>query len=250
MTVDKNKKKALDAEITNALLDDFDKFEHFAMTYWKQIGAFAVAVVVGVALWVMISDSRKETERKINDEICNAKTEAEIIEVVKKYPAYAAANYARLRLAKIYLEKKMYDKAYEEFKLLRKSDIPREMTWRISMDEAYALELEDKKTSAAEKFAAMAADPSLPDDLRCEANYAAGRLYFVLKQNDKARKYLTKASKIRPAINNKDAIFWASQAKFMLIRLTESPEKAAVKPVAAKKAVSKAVAAEKTKPKK
>ena len=35
----------IDAEITNVLLDDFDKFEHFAMTYWKQIGGLAVAIV-------------------------------------------------------------------------------------------------------------------------------------------------------------------------------------------------------------
>lgn len=245
MAVDKNKKKALDAEITDALLDDFDKFEHFAISYWKQIGAVAVAIVVGVALWVMISDSRKATERRINDEICNAKTEAEILAVVKKYPTYPAANYARLRLAKTYLEEKKYDKAYEQFKLLRSSDIPREMAWRISMDEAYALELEGKKTNAAEKFAVMADDPSLPDGLRCEANYAAGRLYTGLKQNDKAVKYLTKASKIRPALNSQASMFWVSQAKFMLIRLEKSSEKTVAKPAPAKK-----VAIKKIKPKK
>jgi len=246
MAVDKNKKKALDAEITDALLDDFDKFEHFAVTYWKQIGAVAIAIVVGVALWVMISDSRKATERRINDEICNAKTETEIIAVIKKYPAYPAANYARLRLAKIYLEGKKYDKAYAQFKLLRSSDIPREMTWRINLDEAYALELEGKETSAAEKFAVMAADPSLPDGLRCEANYAAGRLYSVLKQNDKAVKYLTKASKIRPAVNNQAAAFWVSQAKFMLIRLEKSPEKTIEK----KAHVTKTAVKKEVKPKK
>jgi tetratricopeptide (TPR) repeat protein len=233
MAVDKNKKKALDAEITDALLDDFDKFEHFAITYWKQIGAVALLIVVGVALWVMVSDSRKATERRINDEICNAKTEAEIIAVVKKYPTFPAASYARLRLAKIYLEEKKYAKAYEQFKILRSSDVPREMTWRINLDEAYALELEGKKTEAAGKFGVMAADPSLPDGLRCEANYAAGRLYAALKQNDKARKYLTKASRIRPAVNNQAAMFWVSQAKFILIRL-EPPKKAAVKKITAK----------------
>lgn len=239
MAVDKNKKKAMDAEITDALLDDFDKFEHFAMTYWKQIGGLAVAIVVGVALWVMISDSRKATERKINDAICNAKTEAEILKVVKEYPTYNAANYARLRLAKIYLNKKKYDKAYEQFKLLRASNIPREMAWRISMDEAYAMELEGKKPAAAEKFVAMGVDPSMPDGFRCEANYAAGRLYTSLKQKDKARKYLTKASRIRPAINNQASIFWVSQAKFMLIRLAEAPKKAVAKPVVAKKIKAK-----------
>lgn len=241
MAVDKNKKKALDAEITNVLLDDFDKFEYFATTYWKQIGAVAAAIVVGVALWVMISDSRKATERRINDEICNAKTEAEIIAVVKKYPTYPAANYARMRLAKTYLEGKNYSKAYEQFKILRSAEIPREMSWRINLDEAYALELEGKKAEAAGKFAVMAADPSLPDGLRCEANYAAGRLYAALKQNDKARKYLTKASKISPAANSQASMFWVSQAKFILISLGEETKKAAVKPVAASKVLPKVV---------
>lgn len=235
MAVDKNKKKAMDAEITDALLDDFDKFEHFAMTYWKQIGGLAALIVVGVALWVMISDSRKATERKINDAICNAKTEAEILKVVKEYPTYGASNYARLRLAKIYLSEKKYAKAYEQFKLLKASNIPPEMSWRISMDEAYAIELEGKKATAAEKFATMGVDPSMPDGFRCEANYAAGRLYTSLKQNDKARKYLTKASRIRPAVNDQSSNFWVSQAKFMLIRLTEAPKKVAAKKAKAKK---------------
>ena len=235
MTVDKNKKKALDAEISDALLDDFDKFEHFATTYWKQIGGIAVAIVIGVALWVMVNDSRKASERKINDAICNAKSEAEIIKLVEKYPAYSAANYARLRLAKMYLNEKKYDKAYTQFKLLRASNIPREMIWRISLDEAYALELEGKKTAAATKFAKLGTDSSLPDGFRCEANYGAGRLYAGLKDNEKARKYLTKASKIRPGINNQTSVFWVSQAKFMLIGLAEVPKKVAAKPVLAKK---------------
>ena len=249
MAVDKNKKKAMDAEITDALLDDFDKFEHFAMTYWKQIGGLAAAIVVGVALWVMISDSRKATERRINDAICNAKTEAEILKVVKEYPTYNASNYARLRLAKIFLNEKKYDKAYEQFKLLKASSITPELSWRISMDEAYAMELEGKKTAAAERFAAMGVDPSMPDGFRCEANYAAGRLYTGLKQKDKARKYLTKASKARLAVNDQSSSFWVSQAKFMLIRLTEAPKKVTAKP-AAKKAGKKAVVAKKAKAKK
>lgn len=235
MAVDKNKKKALDAEITGALLDDFDKFEHFATTYWKQIAGVAVAVVVGVALWVMISDSRKASERKINDAISNAGTESEIIKVLKEYPAYPAANYARLRLSKMYLKEKKYAKAYEQFKLLRASDIPREMTWRIDLNEAYALELEGEKTTAAAKFAELGADFSLPDGFRCEANYGAGRLYTALKKNDKARKYLTKACKLRPGINNQTSTFWVSQAKFMLLRLTKAPKKVVAKPVPAKK---------------
>jgi tetratricopeptide (TPR) repeat protein len=239
MAVDKNKKKAMDAEITGVLLDDFDKFEHFAVTYWKQIGGLAVAIVVGVALWVMISDSRKATERRINDEICNAKTESEIIKIVKEYPGYGATHYARLRLAKIYLTEKKYDKAYEQFTLLRVSKIPREMTWRISLDEAYALELEGKKATAAEKFVKIGSDPSLPEDIRCEANYTAGRLYADLKKKDKARKYLTKASKIKPGINNQTAILWVSQAKFMLIRLAKPPQKIVAPKAPAKKAPAK-----------
>ena len=225
MAVNKNNKKAMDTEITNALLDDFDKFEHFAMTYWKQIGALAVLIVIAVALWVYVSDSQKETERRINNEICNAKTEATILKVVQEYPAYPAANYARLRLAKIYIGEKKYDKAYEQFKVLRESNIPNEMTWRISLDEAYALEVEGKKSSAAAAFAAMGANPGLPDGYRCEANYSAGRIYCGLKENDKARKYLTKASKVRPNMDRQASNFWVSQAKFMLIRLTKAPAK-------------------------
>lgn len=235
MAVDKNKKKALDAEISNALLDDFDKFEHFAMSYWKQIASVAVAVVIGVALWVIISDARKTADRKANNAICNAKTEAEIIKLVKEYNDYPAANYARLRLAKIYLGEKKYAKAYEQFKLLRASDIPREMTWRINLDEAYALELEAKKEAAAAKFAAIGADPSLPSGFRCEANYGAGRIYSGLKKIGKARKYFTKASRIRPGMYNQATVFWVEQAKFMLLGLPGASKTIPAKTVVPKK---------------
>jgi tetratricopeptide (TPR) repeat protein len=224
MAVDKNKKKSLDAEITDALLDDFDKFEHFATTYWKHIAGLAAAVVVGVALYVIITDTRAASKRKINDAICNAKTEAEITEILKKYPEYPAANYARLRLAKSYLKEKKYDKAYEQFNILNKSDIPREMAWRIGLDEAYALELEGKKDAAAAKFAAIGSDSAFPDTLRREANYSAGRIYAGLKQNDKAYKYLEKACMGKASVNN----VWTIHAKFLLIRIGRPVSKAAM----------------------
>ena len=223
MAVDKNKKKSLDAEITDALLDDFDKFEHFAATYWKHIAGVAVAIVIAVALYVAITDAREASQRKINDAICNAKTETEILEVLKQYPDSPAANYARLRLVKGYLKEKKYDKAYEQFKILNSSDIPREMAWRIGLDEAYALELEGKKKDAAAKFAAMGSDSGFPEDLRREANYGAGRIYAALKQNDKAYKYLEKACLGKPRMNN----IWVTQAKFMLVRIDKPAPKAA-----------------------
>ncbi|MDD5697136.1 MAG: hypothetical protein PHH77_00835 [Victivallaceae bacterium] len=225
MAVDKNKKKALDAEITDALLDDFDKFEHFATTYWKQIAGVAAAIVIGVALWVVIADARKTAEKQANDAICNARTEKELLSVIKAYPGYPAANDARLRLAKLYLNEKKYDRVYEQFRALRASDLPREMVWRINLDEAYTLELEGKKEAAAAKFAAVGADVSLPDELGCEAHYGAGRLYFELKKNNEARKYLNRASVIKPGMYNQAAVFWVSQAKFILVRLPESSQK-------------------------
>jgi hypothetical protein len=230
MTGNKKNKKALDAEITNALLDDFDKFEHFAANYWKQFAGVAIAIVITVALWVMISDARKASERKINDTLCNAKSETEIIAAIKKHANYPATHYARLRLAKIYLNEKKYDKAYEQFKLLRASNIPREMTWRIALDEAYALELEGKKPMAAAKFASLGSDYSLPDGFRGEANYSAGRLYLDLKETEKARKYLSKVAKVQAGgINSQATEFWRAQAKFMLIRLAKPSKTPATK---------------------
>ena len=223
MAVDKNKKKSMDAEITDALLDDFDKFEHFAATYWKHIAGVAVAIVVAVALYVIITDAREASQRKVNDTICDAKTESEILEVLKQYPDYPAANYARLRLAKSYLKDKKYEKAYEQFKILNSSDIPREMAWRIGLDEAYAIELEGKKEAAAAKFAAMGADSAFPEALRREANYGAGRIYAELKQNDKAYKYLEKACMGKAAMSN----IWVIQAKFLLVRI-DQPSKTTV----------------------
>lgn len=232
MAADKNKKKALDAEITDALLDDFDKFEHFAVSYWKQIAGLAAAVVIGVTLWVVIADIRKTDRKRADDAICNARTEKELLAAIKTYPGYPAVNDARLRLAKIYLDGKKYDRAHEQFSALLASDIPREMVWRVNLNDAYALELEGKKEAAAARFAVIGADGAMPDELSGEANYGAGRLYFVLKQHDLARKYLARASAIRPGQYNQAAFFWSSQAKFILFRLPEPQKKIPVRPAA------------------
>jgi predicted negative regulator of RcsB-dependent stress response len=219
MVKDKDK-KTLDAEITNALLDDFDKFEHFASTYWKQIALTAVGIVVAVAVFFSIKAMRDNAMKNANDALADAKTETELIATLKKYPDYKASNFARLRLARIYLGEKKFDKAFEQFKKLVASDIPEEMRWRIRLDEGYALELQGKFKEAAAKLAAMGRESFLPEAFRCEANYSAGRIYAQQNDLKNAEKCLAKAKNAKMSKKSMagDAAveFWQRQAKFML----------------------------------
>ncbi|MCP3967080.1 MAG: tetratricopeptide repeat protein [Lentisphaerae bacterium] len=246
MAIDKKKKKAIDAQISGELFDDFDRFEHFLTNYWRHIVAVAIIVVIGVSVWVTVREVNKSADRKAKNAFANAKTETEVIEALKTYGKYKAANFARLKLAKIYISEKKFDKAHEQFKMLAASDAPKEMVWRSKMDEAYTFELEGKKLDAAKAFAKIGEGSFLPDTFRAEANYSAGRIYAQSGDLKNAEKYLTKSAnttKMAPATQAGMAVdFWQGQAKFML-GMVKGGELEAVKAQIAPKAPVKDKAA-------
>ncbi|QSH41113.1 tetratricopeptide repeat protein [Lentisphaerota bacterium ZTH] len=220
MAMDKKKKKAINAQISSELFDDFDRFEHFLSNYWRQLVAAAVIIVIAVGVWVTVREVHKAADRKAKNAFANATTEEEVIKALKTYGKYKAANFARLKLARIYISQKKFDKAHEQFKMLTGSDAPKEMIWRARMDEAYTLELEGKKLEAAKAFARIGEGGLLPDTFRAEANYSAGRIYAQTGDLKNAEKYLAKSAKtagMTPATQAGMAVdFWQGQAKFML----------------------------------
>lgn len=236
-------KKALDAEISTSLMDDFDRFEHLAITYWKQILWSSVLIVVGVAAVFSFLAWQASADKQAADVLANAKTEQEILKAVQEYGSNKAARYARLRLAGMYIEQKQFDKAFEQFKLVAASGAPDEMLWQTRLAEAYALELAGRFQDAVERFAEIGRDSFLPEAFRCEANYSAGRISIQLKDTKNAEKYLLKAKNAMVAVRGQQpdfaVDFWQRQSKFMLNMLNSNGTVAvpAVKPVAGAQAV-------------
>jgi hypothetical protein len=228
-------KKAIDAEITSTVFDDFEKFEFFFVTYWKQIIYFCIAIILGVALvgsffaWQKITDSKAaelfaQAQSGSNAADGEKGMALKILAALKQYPSEPAAFGARLRLARIYVRNNDFEKAFEQYKILAASKIPDEMRLRIRMDEAYALELSGKVDQAIAKFSDCAKDSFNPEDFRCEANFNAGRLYLQAKNDSvNARAFLTKAvnALMQAGGTQMDGgvIFWQRQAKFMLNRM-------------------------------
>lgn len=228
-------KKAIDAEITSTVFDDFEKFEFFFVTYWKQIIYLCVAIILGVALVGSFFAWQKINAGKAAELFAEAQSSSDaadgdkgmalkILGALKQYPAEPAAFGARLRLARIYVRNNDFDKAFEQYKILATSKIPDEMRLRIRMDEAYALELSGKVDLAIAKFSDCAKDSFSPEDFRCEANFNAGRLYFQSNDLVNAKAFLIKAMNAltRQADGmqvDSGVIFWQRQAKFMLNRI-------------------------------
>ncbi len=241
ITKGKNK-KAIDAEITATVFDDFEKFEFFFVTYWKQVIYLCVAIIFCVAAvgsymsWQKIKANTAagvfaEAQKPVTgkDGAPDYKVMAEkIIAALKLYPFEPATLGARLRLARLYIRDNNFDKAFEQYKILAASKLPEEMRWRIRLDEAYALELCGKPDQAITKFSEASADLFSPEDFRCEANFGAGRLYLQNGDKANAEKYLTKAVNAKAAVNDMQQqdsgiSFWQTQAKFSLSRMN-TPE--------------------------
>lgn len=220
----KEKKKALDAEINDMLLDDIDKFEHFAANNWKGIiiGFFIVfAAVVIASIGYQVNNSMKS---KALNAISAAETKDALEKVVKNYSSYPAVNSARIKLALIYINEKNYDKAAELYTIMQNSaGIPDEMRWRAALNVSYVMELKGQKEQAASGFAATASQQLMPDVFKAEANYSAGRLYASFNNNGKASEFLKAAS--LSAVAQGAAGFWGNLAKMLLERISLEPAK-------------------------
>ncbi len=261
-------KKAIDAEITSTVFDDFEKFEFFFVTYWKQIIYLCVAIIFGVAAvgsymaWQKIKANNAsgvfaEAQKPVTgkDSAPDYKAmEEKLLTAIRQYPFEAAALGARLRLARLYVQDSNFDKAFEQYKILAALKLPEEMRWRIRLDEAYGLELCGKTDQAIAKFIEASADLFSPEDFRCEANFGAGRLYLQNGDKVNAEKYLIKAVNAKATVTEMQQqesgiSFWQSQAKFTLNRMN-APVQPVVTAVQAAAPAAKTAAPVKTAPKK
>ena len=105
------KKRAIDAEINRALLDDFDKFNALIHRRWKEMIYYAVAIVAVVAVVAFVFSYRNNQQSKAENVLANATTEEDLVKAIGQYGKYEAADFARLKLARIYIDKNEFAKA-------------------------------------------------------------------------------------------------------------------------------------------
>ncbi len=227
--------QAMDAEIAGTLMGDIGKFELLLVTHWKLIVAAAIAVVIVIGLVFGLNSCRKAADRKAANVLSAAVTEKQLEQALDQYPDNPAARFARLRLARLYMNAGRFEDAVQQFRLLENSGAPREMLIRIRLDEAYLLENAGKIKEAAEQFDRYSRDSSLPAATRAEAGYSAGRLFAEQKMLDKAAASLQLAASLIPEIGSGNQE-WCRLARFLMLNI-EGGAYGPYKPAAPEKTV-------------
>ncbi len=208
---DKAKQKQQNEVFKNSV-DDFDRFEDFFSTNLKTIIKTFIAVAIIVAIIAVVYTKIEQKKQKIATELTTAKTVDELKTVTSKYKDSIAVYPARLTLGTLYFNDGKFEEALEVYKKLAIDAPAGESKNRASLNVAYTLEAMNKPDEAADKFAMIGANPTLPEYIRGEANFSAGRIYNAAEQDTKAKNCLK-------LINFKNAGMWAAQGEKLLQRI-------------------------------
>jgi hypothetical protein len=194
------KKKAIDAEINRALLDDFDKFSALIHQRWKEMIYYAVAIVVVVGIVSAIISYRNNQTNKAENILANALTEEALVKAIDEYGKYEVADFARLKLAVIYINQKNFVKAAEQYKMVSENTLSKDLKERMMLDMAYLQEKEGKIAEAVEAFKNVGNNAENSVAVRAEAYYGAGRLSLVLKDQTNAQIYFEQVTTLTAAV--------------------------------------------------
>ena len=219
--------------LVEEISEDFDRFEAWVIENGKYLVAGCIVLVLLVAVVFTVIVVRSSMARKNVEMFAQANTQEEITAALEKAPSAVSAPSARFRLASIYLEKKDYNAARVQFELIAKDGSNPFLAEKASLSLGYLDELTGKKAEALKVFAGIADNIQTFPDLRAEAAYAAGRIYFEQKNYERARTYL---SRFRPDSGTVTGV-WGTYANTLLQKLPAIPsaEKKAAAPASAAK---------------
>lgn len=218
------KKEAPPAGANDNLVDEisenFDRFETWVIENGKYILGACIAVIVIVAIvfiGLQISEKSKQTAMmKLAQAEKIADLEKILGEVSASAPGYDAAL---IRLAGLYKAEKKYDKAFDCYQKVAAGKTDAYLSCRALLDSAYMQELAGKKEQSAAIFASVADSAGSPVDLRAEGAYAAGRIFYALKNTAQAKKYLGMMDPVKAT--TQQSAQWASLAKALLNRIAK-----------------------------
>ncbi|MFA6292974.1 MAG: tetratricopeptide repeat protein [Victivallales bacterium] len=191
--------------------DEITQFEEFFVSHWPKILNVSVAVLILFALYMVFSSFSGKKELEASLALTNAKTVQELQKAISANPANPAANFARLKMAKLLAGEKKYDEAIKMCREITPVSNTPETYWQAKLDEGYLLELSNKKEEAAEAFSKVGADIKFPVSIRNEASFSAARIFLAVGKKDRA---LAAAKSMDSSPNAGD--FWTEQAKSLI----------------------------------
>ncbi len=191
--------------------DEITQFEDFFVSHWPKILNVSVAVLILFALYMVFSSFSGKKELEASLEFTKAKTVQELQKAITANPANPAANFARLKMAKLLAGEKKYDDAIKVCREITPAPNTPETYWQAKLDEGYLLELSNKKEEAAEAFSKVGADIKFPASVRNEASFSAARIFLATGKKDRA---LAAAKSMDSSPDAGD--FWIEQAKSLI----------------------------------
>jgi tetratricopeptide (TPR) repeat protein len=200
------------------VMDDFDRFEDFFESRWKQLIYLCIAAVVTVGVVTWAISAHRASRTRAAAALGAAETPEAIREALAAHGRHPAAAYAQLRLVRLLFDAGKFDEALAEVQSLvaARPKAP-EVLWQARLSEGYILETQDRLAEAAEAFATLGLEIEMAEFVRDEANVNAARIFLALDQPERARGCL---QAVNTAKGYMDAgVFWAEQAKALLNRL-------------------------------
>ncbi len=218
------KKHVMKSEIiAGDITKDCNSFERWFIENVKTVAWACVAIIIAVAIVFTVIQVRKSAQAKAYATLASAATVEQIQDALKQYPNGAVAAEARVRLAKLYIQAKNNKGAIEQLNLVAANTEALAFTrGRAILDAGYLYENDAKLKEALAQYEKAAADLQLPEDIRFEGYYAAGRIQLM--QNDIAKARAAFKQVVNANIRTQGAFFWSSQAQAALMRLpAEAP---------------------------
>ncbi len=212
-----SRNKKLNSELSHALLNDMERLEYGFATYWKQITAVAVVLVIVVILAFWAVSARNRANREAAFALADAVTVEELTAALEQYSSAPGAAAARYRLVKLLIDAKDFEAAVRELRRVIEAQPAEPLLGSARVTEAYLYESMGKPEAAAKEFAALGTSMELSQALRAEANANAGRLFIQLKDLNQAASCLTRAANLVP--DRESARWWHENARAMLIAL-------------------------------
>ena len=223
-SVNLNRQKKLNAQM-NEVMDDFDRFEYFFASHWKQIVIAAVLLVVAVAVIVGIQYYSRSSRMQAALAYSSAADAPALEKAIAQYGNAPASVY--IQLSALYLDKKEYAKAREQLAIAASDDSAPELQYRARINLAYVDELEGKYADAAKNFADFAKSVRTPGSAAyaAEAYVNAGRLYTLAGKTADAKSTLEAAKRFiqtAPAEDRAGLQNYAGQINSMLANLPQA----------------------------
>ncbi|MEI6425265.1 MAG: hypothetical protein WCP55_23850 [Lentisphaerota bacterium] len=191
--------------------DEITQFEDFFVKHWPKILNVAFAVLILFALYLILSSFGSKRELEASLEFTKAKTVQDLQKAISANPSNPAANFARLKMAKLLAAENKYEDAIKLCRAITPVSNTPETYWQAKLDEGYLLELSNKKEEAAGAFSKVSSDMKFPVSIRNEASFSAARIFLAAGKKDRA---LSAAKSVDSSPNASD--FWTEQAKSLI----------------------------------